>query len=105
MLRSVMRVRVGLALIVGLLFCTLGTLELPELVTLTDNTSNDYSINIFQDQQASTIEADKQVPDATGLAVVPQRTGERQTRWQMQCVHSSPAAQSDPLHLFCILRT
>jgi len=107
MLRSVMNVRVGFALIIGLLFCTLGTLELPELVTLTDNTSNDYSTSVFQDQTASTIQEDKQVPDATLQAVASQQKSERRTVWQMRYARSlsASAAQSDSLHLFCILRT
>lgn len=105
MLRSVINVRVGLVLIVGLLFCTLGTLELPELVNLTDNTSNDYSTSIFHDQKASIVEEDKQVLDVTLQAIVPQPKSQPQTIWQMRYAQSVCAAQSDSLHLFCILRT
>jgi hypothetical protein len=105
MLRSAVRVRVGLALIIGLLFCTLGTLELPELVNLTDNTSNDYSTSVFQEQKASSVKKRKQVPDVTLQAVSPQPKGEWQKAWQIRYAQSVCAAQSDSLHLFCILRT
>ena len=105
MLRSAPSARVGFALIIGLLFCTLGTLELPELVNLTDNTSNDYSPSVFQNQQASIVKETKQVPDET-LPVVPLRPkSERQTVLQMRYAQSVCAAQSNSLHLFCILRT
>ena len=43
-----MRTRLIFAIVVGLLFCTLTTLEFPELINLTDDTSNDYSLTISQ---------------------------------------------------------
>ncbi len=39
-----MRTKLTLATVVGLLLCSLATIELPELVNLIDNTSNDYSL-------------------------------------------------------------
>jgi hypothetical protein len=105
MFRSVMHVRVGFALIIGLLFCTLGTLELPELVNLTDNTSNDYSTSVFQNQKPSIVKEDKQVPDETLQAVPTQPKSELHSLWHTRYAQSLSAPQSDSLHLFCILRT
>ena len=39
--------RLTLATVVGLLFCTLATMELPELINLVDDTSNDFSTVVF----------------------------------------------------------
>jgi hypothetical protein len=105
MRRSAGSARVGFVLIIGLLFCTLGTLELPELVNLTDNTSNDYSTSVFQNQKESIVKEDKQLPSVAPRTVLAQLTGERQTIRRMGYAQSLPAAQSDSLHFFCILRT
>jgi hypothetical protein len=43
-----MRIQYSVSLVVGLLFCTLVLLEFPELLNLSDDTSNDYSLTIFQ---------------------------------------------------------
>src|SRR5271154_6732592 len=98
MVRSVASARVGFALIIGLLFCTLGALELPELVNLTDNTSNDYSTSVFQNQKENTLKEDKQVPDETLQVVSSQPEGERQTILKMWYAQSMCAPQSDSLH-------
>ena len=105
MRRSMGNARVGFVLIIGLLFCTLGTLELPELVNLTDNTSNDYSTSVFQNQKESIVKADKQLPSVAPRTVLARLMGERQTIRQMRYDQSLSPAQSDALHLFCILRT
>ena len=44
---SDMRLKLTLAIAFGLLFCSLAMLEFPELVSLTDNTSNDFSLVVF----------------------------------------------------------
>jgi hypothetical protein len=44
-----MRIKIVLAIAVGLLLCSIGTLELPELVNLSDNTSNDFSLRLSGD--------------------------------------------------------
>lgn len=45
-----MRIKIVLAIAVGLLLCSIGTLELPELVNLSDNTSNDFSLRLLSDR-------------------------------------------------------
>ena len=43
-MRLEIRIKLIPAIAVGLLFCSLATLEFPELLTLSDNTSNDFSL-------------------------------------------------------------
>jgi hypothetical protein len=43
-----MRIQYSVGLVVGLLFCSLALLEFPELLNLSDDTSNDYSLTISQ---------------------------------------------------------
>lgn len=42
-----MRVKLALATVVGLLLCSLATMEFPELVNLIDDSSNDFSLVVF----------------------------------------------------------
>ena len=42
-----LRIKLPFAIVVGLLFCTLATMELPELINLVDDTSNDFSLIVF----------------------------------------------------------
>lgn len=44
-----MRAKITLALVAGLLFCTLSTLEFPEFLRLTDDTSNDFLVTAVQE--------------------------------------------------------
>jgi hypothetical protein len=39
-----LRYRICFAVIVGLLFCSLGSLEIPEMMKLVDDSSNDFTI-------------------------------------------------------------
>ena len=57
-----MRTKLNLAIVVALLFCGLTALEFPELLTLTDNTSNDVAL-VFSSQTAS--------PDANSAKPTP----------------------------------
>ena len=43
-----MRTPIKIAMVVVVLLCTLATLEFPELVNLTDDTSNDFSLTVSQ---------------------------------------------------------
>jgi hypothetical protein len=42
-----MRIKLTFAIVVGLLFCSIATLELPELINLVDDTSNDFSVVVL----------------------------------------------------------
>jgi hypothetical protein len=50
-----MRPRFILVAVVSLLFCSLSTLETPELIKLTDDTSNDFSILIHRQETTESI--------------------------------------------------
>ena len=89
----------------GLLICTLSTLEVPELIKLTDNTSNDYSTAVFQKNKTISAALRTQPPDVVrlvvlkGPAVVCARPALRIKSSEL--VNSLP----DLLHLFCVQRT
>jgi hypothetical protein len=71
-----MRTKLSLALMVSLLFCTLATLELPELIHLTDDTSNDYSLVIFSENTVRVV---------------------RNETWRLQTQRGATANSSQPL--------
>ena len=50
-----MSIRLILALLASLLFCTLATFEFPELLNLTDDTSNDYAIEVVQSTEGCAV--------------------------------------------------
>ena len=90
--------------VVGLLLCALTMLEIPELLSLCDNTSNDFSTAVFQGK-GSTAASRNQAPDvpqavvsiraAVGFLRLVERPG-TSTTWI-----SSP----ELLHLLCVQRT
>lgn len=96
-----MRTRVVLSIVVGLLFCTLATLEFPEFLRLVDDTSNDYSLTTEVREALPSI-AQKEAPRRAALraASAPRRDW-GPTRFRFS--HSPFAA--DILHWICILRT
>ena len=50
-----MRARLILAVLAGVLFCSLATIELTELIRLADDTSNDFSLLQTQQGKCSTV--------------------------------------------------
>ncbi len=97
--------RVSFVLVMGLLMCTLSTLELPELIKLTDNTSNDYSTAVFQKNKTTSAALRTHPPDVVRLVVVkvpPVVCARPALR-----IESSELFNSLPdlLHLFCVQRT
>lgn len=97
--------RVSFVLVMGLLMCALSTLELPELIKLTDNTSNDYSTAVFQKNRTTSVALKAQFPDALravarALSVVYSAKLAPPTK-SCQPFDSLP----DLLHLLCIQRT
>jgi hypothetical protein len=101
MILSAARIRICFAVVVGLLFCTLATLELPELVNLSDDTSNDYSLTVFQHYK---IEADREQADQSSPGVV---FGDAISEWPaLPNWHGNEVRpQPDLLRIICILRT
>ena len=100
-----MRFNVILALVTGMLFCTLSTLEVPEFLRLTDDTSNDYFVAPVQETALTPVQSPAPRPDsdpvvATATAVP--RLIQRAVRFQSR---GSATSADDFLHSLCILRT
>ena len=97
--------RVSLVLVMGLLVCALSTLEIPELLKLTDNTSNDYSTAVFQKNKIASVTLRAQSPDVARFVVLtlPVVERARPTRAAESC--ESSQSLPDLLHLLCIRRT
>jgi hypothetical protein len=100
-----MRIRLSLAIAVGLLFCTLAALELPELLTLTDDTSNDFSL-LGAQQETSAVVSQSHVRHMVVRQpiVLPARSDRKQPNERARFVASVRTAK-ESLHLLCTLRT
>ena len=98
-----MRMRLGFAIIIGFLFCTLATLELPELVNLVDDPSNDFSLVVFTKNALSAVKAQIVPQGRRILADVqrPQVTAYSAARSLKLTFQTS----SDLLHILCTQRT
>lgn len=102
-LGRILRVKVVLAMIAGMLFCTLATLEVPELLTLTDDTSNDYSLTTtIQTTAPPAVERQNFRADETRRFKI--LKPERQPIARLQAASFDPSV-NDFLHSLCILRT
>jgi hypothetical protein len=96
-----MRTRFILVAVVSLLFCSLSTLETPELVKLADDTSNDFSIMIHHQE---TTESICNPGPIARLRVSRPRPVLDRTPIQLGSISSSRFAP-DLLHFLCIQRT
>jgi hypothetical protein len=100
-----MRVQYSVSFVAGLLFCTLVLLEFPELVNLSDDTSNDYSLTIFRSTTGGVAN------ERTDLPVTAQTGGKRiksespglPGRFEVRSHRSHRGG--DLLRLLCIERT
>lgn len=98
-----MRVRLTLAMVVGLLFCALATLEIPELVNLVVDTSNDFSLVVFIKNAPSAVKA--QVP-FQGRRVFAGAQRPQVTAYSPAGSFRLTSQHSDDLlHVLCIQRT
>jgi len=95
--------RLSLFLMTALLVCAVSALELPELLQLADNTSNDYSTVIFQKNASSLTPSQLPVAIRVVTTIVsasgPAHPGLQITSYES--LQTSP----DLLHLFCVQRT
>lgn len=100
-----MRIRLSLAIVVGLLFCTLAALELPELIRLADDTSNDFSLLAAQ-RETSALVSDSHLRQATILpARILRAWRVRKQPNERPRFVSSVRTAKESLHLLCALRT
>ena len=93
-----MRAKLILVTLVGLLFCSLATLETTELLKLADDTSNDFSLSQSEHETSSAI-VRKSVAVQPGAFPT---THESEPR-RRAAGSSYPA--KDFLHFLCIMRT
>lgn len=98
-----MRRRVSFLFITVLLVCAVSTLEVPELIQLVDNTSNDYSTVIFQKNAPSTFAA--QSPDAIRLVTFTLPPPPFVTTLAQTPSCQSQSSFPDLLRLLCVQRT
>jgi hypothetical protein len=94
-----MRAKFIFATLVGLLFCSLVTLEITELFELTDDTFNDFSL--VGTQQASSAVVSQ------SLELQPKSNSTTDTEWPTarRLPPSASYHARDVLQLLCIMRT
>ena len=94
--------KVIFGVVVGLLLCSLSTLEVPEFLNLSDDTSNDYSFVSVQEQPSLMVE--RQAGSRVESGVVSAKV-----RHDLPIVAVSVgffvSADDDPFHSLCLLRT
>jgi len=96
-----MRLKVIFFVVVGLLFCSLATLETSEFLKLADDTSNDFSLLYVE---ANTSSAIVRRSHESQLRAVPAPVQNQQPKVRLDISASSNAA-SDLLHVLCVIRT
>jgi hypothetical protein len=96
-----MRPKLIFFVVVGLLFCSLATLETTEMLKLADDTSNDFSLLNVEANTSSALvrQSQESQPEA-----VPAPIQRRQPK--VRPVISAPSnASADLLHVLCVIRT
>jgi hypothetical protein len=96
-----MRPKVIFFFLVGLLFCSLATLETTEFLKLADDTSNDFSLLNVESNTTSAVVRQSQESQAKAVPVPIQR---RQPTVRPAISHSRPTSD-DILHVLCVIRT
>ena len=96
-----MRSHLTLVVLVGLLFCSLAAIEIPELVNLTDDTSNDYTVIVSQ-SRATAVKVSQQ-SGASAIAV--QRNSISEYGRVPRSLDGATHRSHDVLHLCCVQRT
>jgi hypothetical protein len=96
-----MRPKVSFFVVVGLLFCSLATLETTEFLKLADNTSNDFSLLNVEANTSSAIVRQSQYsqPNAVPAPIQSQRPKVRPD------ISALSNASNDLLHVICVIRT
>jgi hypothetical protein len=88
--------------IVGLLFCSLATLETTEFLKLADDTSNDFSLLHVETNTSSAIVRQSRESQPEAVRVPIEKT------WQPKVLPPIPDSSHtsiDFLHLLCVIRT
>jgi len=97
-----MRLKVIFFVVIGLLFCSLATLETTEILKLADDTSNDFSLlNV----EANTTSAVVRQSLGTKPKAVPAPIQAEQPKEVHPAVSHASNISNDLLHLLCVIRT
>jgi hypothetical protein len=99
-----MRLKVIFFIVVGLLFCSLATLETGEFLKLTDDTSNDFSLLNVEANSSSSIVRQAQESRPKAVPAPIQRRQPKQPKVR-PAISGSSNASSDLLHVLCVIRT
>ena len=98
-----MRIKLTLATAVGLLFCTLATMELPELINLVDDTTNDFSLVVFAESTVTAVKTRMLPQGRPALADIQPRQAAEYFQ-SHSLIPTSQASGNDMLHVFCVQR-
>jgi len=96
-----MRAKLILVTLVGLLFCSLATLETTELLKLADDISNDFSLPQSEHETSSAIVYKSVVVQPGAFRT----THESEPRCARRRAAGSSYPAKDFLHFICIIRT
>jgi hypothetical protein len=97
------RIKLTLAIVVGLLFCALAIRELPELINLVDDTSNDFSLVVFP-KDAVTVVKIQILPQGQPVLADIQRR-QAALGFPTRSLFQNFRTPDDILHVSCVLRT
>lgn len=101
-----MRTKLNLVVVVALLFVGLSGLEFPELLTLTDDTSNDFALVISAQTASHDVNRVKPGPALESTHLQPgKELFEAGNRFEFREVPHSLHSASDYLDFLCMYRT
>jgi hypothetical protein len=97
-----MRLKVIFFVVVGLLFCSLATLETTECLKLVDDTSNDFSLlNVEANTSSAVVRQSLESQPKAIPAPIPSQ----QPKARPDIPVSAHSSKNDLLRVLCILRT
>jgi hypothetical protein len=96
-----MRLKVIFFVVVGLLFCSLATLETSEFLKLADDTSNDFSLLNVEANTSSAIirQSQESQPKAVPAPI------QRRQPIVRPAISRSSDTSTDLIHVLCVIRT
>lgn len=96
-----MRPKIIFFIVVGLLFCSLATLETSEFLKLADDTSNDFSLlNVEANTSTAVVrQSHESQPKAVPAPI------ERRQPQVLPDIPDAANASTDILHVLCVIRT
>ena len=98
-----MRIKLTLVIVVGLLLCALVVTELPELINLVDNTSNDFSLVVFAKDAVTTVKIQMLLQGLPVFADIVRR--QAALCFPTDSLIQSVRTSDNVLHASCVLRT